>query len=88
MAPKELMDRADGEGFAALADQALSEFGQGDVGCLLHGVHEEAGLCFEAPGATVAAAGFCPAASGPEISLHPPYGTGGANAESFGSGGS
>ena len=50
--------------------------------------HFPGDLCFEASGATVAAAGFCPAASGPEIGLPPSHGTGGANAESFGSGGS
>ena len=35
MSPQELVDGADGEGLATLAEKALSEFGQGDVGCLL-----------------------------------------------------
>ena len=77
MAPQEFVDGADGEALATLAEKALSEFSQGDVGCLLYGVHEKVGLCFDTPGAVVAATGFCLGASGTEVGLHPSHGAGG-----------
>ena len=77
---------AQGEAFAPFSEQALAEFGQGEVRGPLDGAEEQVRLRCEAMGAPVPAAGLGLGASGALIGLHPAPDTGWTDSEALGGG--